>query len=336
MAPTRRLNMTYGEDKQRDMIRSILPSKSRKSARANLAGAKRRHRSRVNQNLNKYRGAYLTEAEDIYDEDGFDYNSYPDEEISEFVWERRNGDKDAPLVRWAAAQVQDIRLKDRLSHIRAMLPDNTIGRHAADHCRWDDAFWIPDTSYWWWRLSDEQREARAALRTEERKRERQLAKDLLLQVLATNGAHKKFNSLCHGVYRYRMFFDTKAEAESVIKNRGSMADHPRLDGEYSVESTFPSYSKADGAWVLRVSRKRVLEGSSDVEAFLDHAHGWTVSTITYKRRLVRDDDTWDDILRSRVQYDAVEDAAAPAYKNSAYQGVIEAACRALNLRKETR
>lgn len=326
--------MTYGEDKKRDMIRSILPSKYRKSARDNIKGVKRRHRSKVNQALNEYRGAHASDAEEIYDDSAFDYESYPNHEIMEWVWERRLGDKDAPLVRWAAAQVQGMRQMDRLSYIRSILPDNTIGRHAADHCKWDDAFYIPDSGRWYNRISEEEREAIGIRRAERIAEDRSLAENLLRQVLSTNGAHKEFNSMLSGNMEYYMEFETRHEAEREIK--GASPDYPRTDDGYWVVTKYPHYSRRHGAWLVRVARRRILEGAHDVEDFLDIARGWTVSTVTYKHRWVRDGNTMDDVLRSQLVYDPVEHCMAPAYKHSVYQGVIEAACRALHLRKETR
>lgn len=62
--------------------------------------------------------------------------------VREMVWDRRGGDKTGSLVRWARGTVQrDPELRDAepahvLAYFAALLPNNTIGRHAVEHIKW--------------------------------------------------------------------------------------------------------------------------------------------------------------------------------------------------------
>lgn len=154
--------MTYGVSKQRDMIRSVLPSTSRTSARNDLRSIKQRNRSNIRKELRTIaKGIGSSDVIDNYDESAADLNYYPDTEILYIVDDRRGADKVQPLMRWAPSQVKDARKEDRLSKMYALLPDNTIGRHAVSHIQRVKEFEIIYPHNWWYsHETPEERNAR--------------------------------------------------------------------------------------------------------------------------------------------------------------------------------
>jgi len=141
---------SYGEAKKRDMARSILPCTARKTFRELIAGEKRASRSRVNQELSLLRGPAKDVAE-LYEDSATDYNQYPNREINSLVWERRECDKVAPVMKWAVVVTDGVRKEDRLSRFAAMMPDSTIGRHAVDHVAWMEEFRVGHPHEWTYR-----------------------------------------------------------------------------------------------------------------------------------------------------------------------------------------
>jgi len=168
--------MTYGASKERDMLRSVLPSTARKGARENKRAANQRNRSRVRQALRVSRDALAHEGDtqivrerdhssydghyveydlcdldwdfdapyvEIYEADR-DYNR----DIRDAMWDRRNYDKTRPLERWAVAQTEGVRKRDRLSGFQARFPDNLITRHAMSHVGYLDEFDLRDRYYY--------------------------------------------------------------------------------------------------------------------------------------------------------------------------------------------
>lgn len=139
--------MTYGDDKVRDMCRSILPSTQRKSDRHNAERVRRRNRRTTRQTLHDWRM-----AADVDDFEGhvFGYEDSPavgggwsecQGSIKTVMWDRREHDKLGPMLRWAVAITADIDdPADRQEHMRAILPDNLIGRHAMGHIKFLDEF----------------------------------------------------------------------------------------------------------------------------------------------------------------------------------------------------
>jgi len=123
-------------EKTKDMIRSILPSKARKGAREDRAEIHRRERARVRASLNQV--ARLGDADDF---DG-DLKFEDRVAVRDMVWERRDADKVAPLMRWAERTIatdptlEAATYDDRFAHFAAIVPDNTIGRHALQHLAW--------------------------------------------------------------------------------------------------------------------------------------------------------------------------------------------------------
>lgn len=143
--------MTYGKSKERDMVRSILPSSSRKSARDDKRNVNQSRRAAVKLALRQHRDVLAVENEmdEMYDlvydfdvayDEICDADARYERDIREAMWERRSADKVAPIIRWAEAKVQDVRPEDRLSWLQARMPDNLAVRHAISHIKFSDAF----------------------------------------------------------------------------------------------------------------------------------------------------------------------------------------------------
>jgi hypothetical protein len=126
--------MLYGSSKRRQMARSILPSTARRSARAELAHLRRSHRRATRATLTTLvpPGTRVAEAVLSFLDDA-QLPRYPTIEIGEVVGERRGADKLGHFIRWATAVTVDVRPADRLSRMRALLPDGLIGAHALSH-----------------------------------------------------------------------------------------------------------------------------------------------------------------------------------------------------------
>lgn len=164
--------MTYGKSKERDMVRSILPSTRRKSARDLKRAHNKANRHAVKQTLHHNRDALACENRDLDLEYEFfnhdavyadmaDADGWYDRRIKEMMWDRRLGDKVAPIIRWAEAQVEDVRPEDRLSWLQARMPDNLAVRHAISHIKYSDSFPEENPYEYGWRqygMTDEERE----------------------------------------------------------------------------------------------------------------------------------------------------------------------------------
>lgn len=136
--------MTYGPSKQRDMVRSVLPSRQRNAARNDLRNIKQRNRAQVHRGLHYInRGATSADVIENYDESALDINFYPDAEIKYVVQDRQLGDNLSAFLSWAPHQVKDVRLLDRMSKMLAIMPDNLAVRHAVSHLENEDDFLIP-------------------------------------------------------------------------------------------------------------------------------------------------------------------------------------------------
>lgn len=158
--------MTYGKSKERDMVRSILPSTSRRGARADKRNINKANRSAVRQALHSGRSAYEMDAnypnsemlDDLVNFDASDVEIYDSDRhyarnIKYAMWDRRESDKVAPIIRWAEAKVADVRPEDRLSWLQARMPDNLAVRHAVSHIKFSDAFPDENPYEYGWRQS---------------------------------------------------------------------------------------------------------------------------------------------------------------------------------------
>ncbi len=156
----------YGEKKKKDIIESVLPAtrKGARNSRATFRRINRQERRRMNNALsNLYaRGAVAEDIVDDYDADPFDYQFTLDTDKQYAMWSRRDYDNLNALYRWAPSQVEGVRLEDRASKIRAILPDTTIGRHAAGHVKDLDGFRVDhEHERYYWRTTPEEREEAA-------------------------------------------------------------------------------------------------------------------------------------------------------------------------------
>jgi hypothetical protein len=121
------------DEKTKDMIRSILPSKARKGARDERAAIHRHERAHVRASLHE-----VTRLGSFEDFEG-DLEFEDRRAIQEMVSERRDADKVGPLERWAGRAIAtDCALgaadyEDRYAHFAGIVSDNTIGRHALQH-----------------------------------------------------------------------------------------------------------------------------------------------------------------------------------------------------------
>ncbi|MCB9762670.1 MAG: hypothetical protein H6739_22915 [Alphaproteobacteria bacterium] len=119
--------MLYGDEKRREMARSILPSKRRKRARWDQTRVKRRARSKMRQIVREARH----DPEGVHER--HDLRWEPKGDIRQCVQSRRYADKVEPLIRWATAVTADMPEPDRRSYLKSVLPDGVIGEHALFH-----------------------------------------------------------------------------------------------------------------------------------------------------------------------------------------------------------
>lgn len=123
------------DQKQRDMARSVLPSKRRSAAREDRRILHRTARSRVR-----------TAIKSMIDFDDDLQLEIVDRKravaTTDLVWSRRYADKVEPLLRWAEAiiaadpKLRTASVDEQVAHFARVLPDNLPGRHALDHIRW--------------------------------------------------------------------------------------------------------------------------------------------------------------------------------------------------------
>lgn len=123
--------MRSSATKNRDMARSILPSRAR-SIPARLALTRRASRRRVRQGLSSVARGHANW--DDWDERA-DRRAYPDIEIAMLVRWRRAADKLNHFERWAVQVTKQMPLEDRIGHMRSVLPGGLVGDHAMSHLR---------------------------------------------------------------------------------------------------------------------------------------------------------------------------------------------------------
>lgn len=260
--------MTYGASKERDMVRSVLPSTRRKGARHDLRNTKQGHRASLRQELRQIgKGLYSEDVIDNYDEAAADLNFYPNAEIREIMRDRRNGDKLSAFLAWAPHQVKDVRLEDRLSKMRKMMPDDVTGRHAVSHLEWEDAFAVPHDSFRWFyynrfRLTDEEKVWVGAV-------EYAAGVEMLMTVIE-RGLLRRFNEWPVMKTRHRVSFE-EWDANR-YKWRPSDEQSGRLAyGWRSNYSGDHSYVRIRGQYWRNTTVRRPLRGIHDIEAFVKEA-----------------------------------------------------------------
>ncbi len=174
--------MVYGDEKARDMARSLLPSKNREAARKDRVSI---HRSERRQSRMET-ARLAADPESFEDFAGFDGHS--EVEVRQMVRWRRAGDKVAPFIRWASAITRPLPQPSRLSHIRALVPRGVIGEHALLHVADSKGFEHPNEAAL--------REARRRAWARKRRSawlDRGEQAELLRAVLQAPGGHRTFN-----------------------------------------------------------------------------------------------------------------------------------------------
>ena len=106
------------KDKLKDMIRSILPSTSRRYARCAKAERKRHARRSVRIDLRS---------------ENLEVDLRRDAYLSDIVGGRRGADKLNHFMRWCEAITEGMSTQQALDHVRAILPASLIGDHAYGH-----------------------------------------------------------------------------------------------------------------------------------------------------------------------------------------------------------
>lgn len=178
--------MFYGDEKRREMARSILPSTRRKSARDELREVKQRNRHQIRQALRK-----VLRHEEYEADDDVDLNYYPYEKISYIVSERRAADKLGHFEKWAIEITKDIEdPSTRLSYMRSILPQGLIGEHALSHLRSYEEF---RTNKLWYGFRLEpplSPEEKAAQKKAEQERRHARRVRLLWEIVETGWGHR--------------------------------------------------------------------------------------------------------------------------------------------------
>ena len=126
--------MVHGEEKAREMARSLLPSTRRVIVRREKATIHRAHRRHFRGQMRQL----AREPEDF--EDRADLEDEPVTEIRWVMRGRRSADKIPPFLRWATARALPMPRDSRLSHIRALVPRGLIGDHALSHLQHEELF----------------------------------------------------------------------------------------------------------------------------------------------------------------------------------------------------
>lgn len=138
--------MYYGDDKRRQMARSILPSVWRRGAAAEKAHIARAARRGVRAAL---RGLCVDpQAEDEAARRDLDRDQKARIEMGQLVSRRRGSDKLNHFMHWAERITKELPQDERLAAMRALLPRDLIGQHAIDHLRRHDAFVDPAAEIW--------------------------------------------------------------------------------------------------------------------------------------------------------------------------------------------
>lgn len=146
--------MYYGEEKKKEMMRSILPSRAPKFAKENKRSINRKLRREAKRSLRK-----IQCEEDWYEESlDFDWNYDGQKDRSWIVAVRRNADKLAHFEKWAMKKAKDVPDGEKMGYIKSILPSkgSLIYQHALDHLRFLPGF-ESNPYYYSWRLQYKRR-----------------------------------------------------------------------------------------------------------------------------------------------------------------------------------
>lgn len=147
--------MLYGDEKLREMARSILPSTAREWARWKKCNIKRNARREMRQLCHRA----IRDWEGVEDED---WKFYPDVDINRVRRSRQGSDKLHHFERWAIKVTADMGddPNGRRAKMQSILPEGLIGWHALQHLDAYDEFDPDRVSNERWRRSRERRRAR--------------------------------------------------------------------------------------------------------------------------------------------------------------------------------
>jgi hypothetical protein len=165
--------MYYGDEKARQMARSILPSCMRKEAR--------RRKKLIHSRERLHARLALRNLDEDYETDE-DLGWHDRSHRGWLIEERREADKLNHFEKWAEEVTKDLPHEDRLSYIKKVLPDGLIGDHALFHVKWKDHF-DPD------RVSN--RYGRRY--TYKAPVDRKPLKDMLYEIVTTPDGHRALN-----------------------------------------------------------------------------------------------------------------------------------------------
>lgn len=122
--------MLHSEEKTRQMMRSILPSKSRENASYEKKALNRKLRRKSNMATK----SLLSELD--WEESTFDFNYDAQEVRTYIVKDRRGADKLSHFIRWAEHKTKDIPDGSKMPHIKSILNGKgLIYEHACGHLR---------------------------------------------------------------------------------------------------------------------------------------------------------------------------------------------------------
>ena len=133
--------MYFGDDKARQMARSILPSTWKGAARrrAGLHRAERRGANVVMHLLARDPDCWEDETQSLH-------TCAP--LISQMVDRRRGADKLNHFEHWAVERTRDLPLEQRLDSLRSVMPPGVIGEHALGHLKWRVEFSVEPRRSW--------------------------------------------------------------------------------------------------------------------------------------------------------------------------------------------
>lgn len=130
----------YGQQKTKTMVRSILPSRARKTAKKRKDGLHRQNRHVIDTNLRNLRGVSSDVIED-FENDDHDYEYYGEPHRvnwggwGDIVYDRRGADHLNHFERWIHAKTKHMRPEDRYRYVKSTL-NGALGTHAMSHLYW--------------------------------------------------------------------------------------------------------------------------------------------------------------------------------------------------------
>jgi len=233
----------YGDEKVRQMVRSILPSSRRRSARLGKAKLNRRLRRNARQALSEIR------SEEDWLDDDTDFWDDGEHERSWIVADRRGADKTNHFCHWAEVKAKDIPDGEKMDYIKGVIKGKgVIIEHAYSHLEWIDGF---DKNPYSWRYSYRHRDTREVFAAAD-------IRKVMQEILEDSWAHRKLNDMLKRHKKYVTWY----VYEEVVTHK--------LYGESTSAMKYVPYHKT--------GELELLLGVHNVEKFLDfYRHGRPVS-----------------------------------------------------------